>query len=43
MPLPGFPTRDPRPDDGQHAREYDPDTGGWTKPTAPADVKKESK
>lgn len=32
-PLPGhFPIRDNRPGDEPHAREYDPDAGGWTRP-----------
>lgn len=32
MALPSMPTRDPRPGDDPHAREYDPATGGWTRP-----------
>lgn len=32
-PLPGhFPIRDNRPGDESHAREFDEETGGWTKP-----------
>lgn len=29
-----MPIRDNRPGDDDHAREYDPATGGWTKPVA---------
>ncbi|WP_329368776.1 hypothetical protein OG896_24675 [Streptomyces sp. NBC_00669] len=34
MPLPPMPIRDDRPVD-QHSREYDPKTGGWTRPVTP--------
>jgi hypothetical protein len=34
MALPSMPTRDPRPGDEPHAREFDPATGGWTRPVA---------
>lgn len=40
MPLPKMPTRqDTRPgENNPHARDFDPETGGWTKPveTPPA-------
>lgn len=29
-----MPTQDPDYSDPEHAREYDPATGGWTKPVA---------
>lgn len=35
MPLPGFPIRDNRPGDDEHARDYDPNAGGWTQPAPP--------
>ncbi|MEC3995011.1 hypothetical protein VSR01_16320 [Actinacidiphila sp. DG2A-62] len=42
MPLPSMPIRDNRPGDEPHAREYDPNTGGWTRPaTAPAPAGRE--
>jgi hypothetical protein len=31
-----MPIRDNRDGDDPHAREYDPATGGWTKPVEPA-------
>lgn len=42
MPLPKMPTRqDTKPGETtEHAREYDPDAGGWTKPVAPPAEKK---
>jgi hypothetical protein len=37
MPLPaGFPIRDNRPGDDTHARDYDPNSGSWSRPATPA-------